>query len=88
MTPAVPLGPGWKGQNEDEYEFTNESLNLLEQIVDQPFVPFLGARDLPSVRILQNHRLPAELTGCPEWYKYNGFPLIQDFPLAPILRPF
>jgi len=88
VTPVVPLGPGWRGQKEDEYEFTNESLNLLEQIVDQPSVPFLGARDLPSVRILQNRRLPAELTGCLGWYKYNGFPPIQNFPLAPILKPF
>ena len=80
VTSVVLLGPGWKGQSEDEYKFTNDSLKILEQIIDQPSVPFLGARDLPSVRILQNHGLPAELTGCPGWYKYNGFPPNPKFP--------
>lgn len=80
VTSVVPLGPGWKGQNENEYEFTNQSVNILEQVVDQPSVPFLGARDLPSVRVLQNHGLPAKLTGCPGWYKYNGFPPNPKFP--------
>jgi hypothetical protein len=80
VTSVVLLGPGWKGQNEVGYEFTDESLNLLEQVVDQPSVPFLGARDLPSVRILQNHGLPAELTGCPAWYTYNDFPPNPKFP--------
>lgn len=71
VTTVVPLGPGWKGQNEQAYEFTQESVDVLTRITNQPEVPYLGARDLPTVRILRNHNLSAELTGCPGWF-YQG----------------
>jgi hypothetical protein len=83
VTTVVPLGPGWKGSNEDTYTFTQKSINILNKIAGQSRVPFLGARDLPSVRILRNHGLPAELTGCPGWYHYNGFPPNPTFPANP-----
>jgi len=73
LTALVPLGPGWKGTDEDSYTFTETSLEVLQQIVAQPAVPYLGARDLPTVRILRKHGLPAELTGCPGWYRYGQF---------------
>lgn len=72
---VVPLGPGWRGVQEESYTFTESSLNILNQIADQSEVPFLGARDLPTVRVLQKHGLPAKLTGCPAWYIFgDGLP--------------
>lgn len=78
VTDVVPMGPGWKGVNEDTYTFSRDSLEILRRIADQPAVPYLGARDLPTVRVLRNHGLPAELTGCPTWY-YRGRPPSVEF---------
>lgn len=77
--PVVPLGPGWKGQHESEYEFTENSLALLERLSSQDEVKYLGARDLPTVRILRNHGLPAKLTGCPAWQDPYRNPLKSPF---------
>lgn len=82
VTTLALLGPGWKGQNEDEYTLADQSVNLLKKITEQPTVPYLGARDLPSVRILRKHGLPAELTGCPSWYYYDGFPPDPSFNIS------
>ncbi|QHS17318.1 polysaccharide pyruvyl transferase family protein [haloarchaeon 3A1-DGR] len=76
---VVPMGPGWRGIDEETYSFTDESVRVLERIVGQDRVPFLGARDLPTVRILRNYGLPAELTGCPAWYYYDGYPPEAEF---------
>lgn len=70
-TTIIPLGPGWKGINEDTYTFTKESSKLLHRIADQDQVPYLGARDIPTVRVLRKHGVTAELTGCPAWYYPN-----------------
>jgi len=79
VTTVVPLGPGWKGQNERTYKFTEKSSEILQNIANQSNVPYLGARDLPTVRILRNHDLPAKLTGCPGWYYQGETPPTPQF---------
>lgn len=65
--PVIPLGPGWKGTNEDEFQFTHQSLELLKRIHDR--IEFSGVRDLPTKRVLQKHGISnVELVGCPAWY--------------------
>jgi hypothetical protein len=65
--PVFPLGPGWKGMDEDEYKFTDESLALIERIHER--IEFSGVRDLPTKRVLQRHGISnVELVGCPAWY--------------------
>ncbi|MCU4719618.1 polysaccharide pyruvyl transferase family protein [Halapricum hydrolyticum] len=78
-TTVVPLGPGWKGIDEDKYTFTVESTKLLQRIAEQDQVPYLGARDIPTVRVLRKHGVAAELTGCPAWYYPDGFPPSRVF---------
>lgn len=65
--PVYPLGPGWKGTDEDSYEFTSESLELLERIHER--IEFSGVRDLPTKRVLEKHGIAnVKLVGCPAWY--------------------
>lgn len=65
--PIYPLGPGWKGTNEEEYTFTEGSMDLLRRIHDQ--IEFSGVRDLPTKRVLNAHGIDnVELAGCPAWY--------------------
>lgn len=65
--PVFPLGPGWKGTDEDEFQFTSESLALIQRIHEQ--IEFSGVRDLPTKRVLQKHGISnVELVGCPAWY--------------------
>ncbi|EMA63065.1 polysaccharide pyruvyl transferase family protein [Halorubrum lipolyticum] len=65
--PVFPLGPGWKGTDEDEFRFTDESLSLIERIHER--IEFSGVRDLPTKRVLQKHGISnVELVGCPAWY--------------------
>lgn len=65
--PVFPLGPGWKGTDEEEFQFTDESLSLIERIHDR--IEFSGVRDLPTKRVLQKHGISnVELVGCPAWY--------------------
>jgi hypothetical protein len=78
-TTVVPLGPGWRGKEESEYNFTPESQEVLKQIASQSGVPYLGARDLPTVRILRSHDIPAKLTGCPGWYLPGVTPPTPEF---------
>lgn len=79
VTPVVCLGPGWKANDENQFSFSHKSTSVLERITDQECCPFLGARDLPSVRILRKHGVPAKLTGCPGWYCYNGLSCDPNF---------
>lgn len=68
--PVFPLGPGWKGTDEAEFQFTEESLRLIERIHER--IEFSGVRDLPTKRVLQKHGIPnVELVGCPAWYDLN-----------------
>jgi hypothetical protein len=78
-TTVVPLGPGWRGQDESAYGFTAESKEVLNEIANQPTVPYLGARDRPTVRILRRHDIPAKLTGCPGWYLPGNTPPTPEF---------
>ncbi len=50
--PVFPLGPGWKGTDEDEFQFTDESLALIERIHER--IEFSGVRDLPTKRVFQD----------------------------------
>lgn len=68
--PVIPLGPGWKGKGEDDYEFTDESVELLQRIHSQ--IEFSGVRDLPTKRVLAKHGISnVELVGCPAWYDFK-----------------
>lgn len=65
--PVFPLGPGWKGTSEDDFRFTDKSLDLIERIHER--IEFSGVRDLPTKRVLQEHGISnVELVGCPAWY--------------------
>jgi hypothetical protein len=69
--PVFPLGPGWKGTDEDEFQFTDESLALIERIHER--IEFSGVRDLPTKRVLQKHGISnVELVGCPAWYDFEA----------------
>lgn len=66
-TPVVPLGPGWKGTIESDYEFTDSSKRMLRKIHDR--IELGGARDLPTKRVVESIGVDnIELTGCPAWH--------------------
>lgn len=69
--PIYPLGPGWYGTNEEDYEFTNASIEMLRRIHDR--IEWSGVRDPPTKRVLKDHGINnVEFVGCPAWYDLHG----------------
>lgn len=68
--PFYPMGPGWKGMCETEYEFTEPSKDMLRRIHND--IEIGGARDIPTKRVVEELGIDnVKLTGCPAWHDLN-----------------
>jgi hypothetical protein len=65
-TPVIPLGLGWKGRDEDSFEFSDSSVEIIEEIHSR--IEFSGVRDVITKRLLKRHVDNVELVGCPAWH--------------------